>query len=298
MSNKASRKAMVSGFDPGYIGADSHAVEQFVPFSETELYKDWESKVAKSDNDYTVVIAASSRSAISGVGKTTLAITLTRYFDMSDTEWNAEDKSTLSATDFSRRLLTNDTDEDAVPTKSAVIFDEMQGTLSGSGVDSRRSMADSVKDVTTAIATLRYRQLTSVLVTQSTKWIDKRVDDLLDALILIQPRDSATDDVRAAVFDTYYNDLSSGSQQYTERMCSFTWPEVNDEDYDALHEMKENSAQNKMTEDDEDSSLPDEQQKRVAQEMRDKGFTLEDIAESELIEYSRGWVGNHTEAQE
>jgi hypothetical protein len=289
----------VANMDVGYVPRDTVRVDQKVPFKKSPLYQDWHSKVMQSDNDYTIVIAASSRSAISGVGKTTLGLTLTRYFDRSKTAWNAEDKATLSATEFSKDLLTDPEDGGKqVPTKSAVIFDEMQGTLSGDGVDARRSMADSVKDVTTAIATLRYRQLTSVLITQSTQWIDKRVDDLLDALILIQPTDDASDGVRGAVFETYYNDLSNNPTRYTDRMGSFTWPEISDEDYDALHQMKAQSAENRVQDTEEDTSLPDDQQKRVAQEMREKGFNMREIADSELIDYSRGWVSDHTEERE
>lgn len=267
-------------------------------FEAGDLYGQYRRRVLEADNDFIVVIAAASKSGISGVGKTTLAVQLARYFDNSAGGFDASEKSTLDADKFSKGLLT---DTENVPDQSAVIFDEAQGTLSGSGTDARRSMADSVMDVTTALSTMRFRQISAVVVTQSTKWIDKRVDDVLDALVLIQPRHNQNEPVKGEVFDTYYNDLTLANNRYTEHIDTVRWEALSkdDPDYQYLHELKQQSALNQVTaaddEDDEEQSLPKEKQVEIAQELRNNGMTLVDISNSPLIDYSRNWVSEHTE---
>lgn len=294
----ASADSGVSGFDavrsdPG--GTDVETPEH--DYDDSALAKKHRRRVLHGNNDFIIVIAASSRSAVSGTGKTTLAINEARKHDYSDGGYTARKKGTVNASKFSRDLLTDQTD---VPNMSAVIFDESQGTLSGSGIDSRRSMKQSVMDVTTALATLRFRQLTTIIVAQSTDWIDKRIDTLLDALILIQPRSNENEPVRADVYETYYNDFEFNQQRYTEKLCSIRWPPLpeDDPDYQHLHQLKEESAMDEVTEeeDEEDGGLSKDKQIEVAQEMRDQGFTGERIAQSSLIEYGKGWVWKHTEA--
>lgn len=263
-------------------------------FTDGRLYDLYRRRVLDSDNDFVVVVAAASKSAVSGVGKTTLAVSLARYFDNTKGGFNAEQKATLDPKTFAHNLLT---DEETVPDQSAVIFDEAQGTLSSSGADARRSMADSVMDVTTAISTLRFRQVSCLIVSQSTKWIDKRIDDVLDALILIQDWDG--DEARAEVFTTYYNDLETSPTRYTEHLDTITWPVLpeDDPDYSYLHELKRKSALEQGTEEEEeDKSLPKEDQIRIAQDYRDKGMTIKEIASSPLIDYKKSWVSEHTEA--
>lgn len=267
-------------------------------FTDGDLYQKYERAVRKSDNDFIVVIAASSKSGISGVGKTTLGVTAARYFDASPGGFNAEDKSTLNPDTFSKNLLT---DPERVPNKSAIIFDEAQGTLSSQGADARRSMAQSVMDVTTALSTMRFRQNTAIIISQSTKWIDKRIDDIMDALILIQDTDPVNNTVRAEVFKTYYNDLSLNPTRYTEHMDTINWPELpkDDPDYQYLHERKEKSAMRQLEEEkeeEEDQTLPKEKQIEIAQELRDNGLTTKEVSQSGLIEFGQSWVLKHTES--
>lgn len=272
----------------------------YEPFGEGELYRRYKHRVLDSDNDFIVVIAAASKSAISGVGKSTLAAEFCRTFDASTVGWSAEQKATLNPQRFAHGLLA---DEESIQNQSAVMFDEMQGTLSSRGTDSRRSMADSVIDVSAALSTLRFRQCTAVLVTQSTKWIDKRIDDILDALVLVQQQDPVTGEVQAEVFDTYYNDLELSPSRYTERIDTITWSPLPDDDpdYAALHEMKKQSATNQASEaEDEDGEdelkVPKEKQIEIAQELRNEGIIAEKIASKPFIEYGQDWVYKHTEA--
>lgn len=279
--------------EPDY--SDPNAGEISQDFTEGRLHDLYRRRVLDSDNDLVVVIAAASKSAISGVGKTTLAVSLARYLDNSPDGFDAESKTTLDPKTFAHTLLT---DQESVPNQSAVVFDEAQGTLSSRGADARRSMADSVMDVTTAISTLRFRQVSCIIVSQSTKWIDKRIDDVLDALILIQDWDG--EEARAEVFTTYYNDLETSPSRYTEYLDTLTWPALSedDPDYAFLHDLKETSALNQTTEDEEeDKSLSKEHQITIAQDYRDKGMTIQEVTASPLIDYKKSWVAQHTEGR-
>ncbi len=290
---------MISGITPAAPRQPN--IEWEKPREEYEqcpLYQKWADGVLRADNDFIMVVTAASKSRVSGVGKTTAAIDFARAFDVSDDGFSAENQSTLDISEFSRGILAN---PERVADRSAAILDEAQGTLAGTGVDARRSMAADVMEIPTALATLRYRQLTAIIVTQNAGWIDKRVDNVIDALVIIQPRRSH-EEVRAKVFETYYNDLEKNSSRFTELLCTLTWDPIpkDDPDYQHLHELKEASAEDEIKADEEeaDEMSLKERQKQFAQELRDRGLTLREIANSDVIDYGKDWVSRHTEKPE
>jgi len=249
-------------------------------------------RVVQSDNDFLVAVAPASKSAVSGVGKTTLGIRLAREFNVSGEEWQAKKAATLEAGALVDDILRNEED---VPNRYSVLADEMQGTLSSDGADSRRGMANSVIKLSRALATLRYRQLSIVFVTQSTDWIDQRVRKLLDALILIQRPGFAK------VFNVYENDLSTRRKEYTELRQTLEWDPLpgDDEDYQYLHMLKRQSAFSQPTEEDEDQELPKDAQMQIAQSHRDAGRTLQWIADNvDGITYSRETIRKNTVARD
>lgn len=249
-------------------------------------------RVLQSDNDFLVAVAPASKSAVSGVGKTTLGIRLAREFNVSDEKWQAKKAATLEAGALVDDILRNEED---VPNRYSVLADEMQGTLSSDGADSRRGMANSVIKLSRALATLRYRQLSIVFVTQSTDWIDQRVRKLLDALILIQRPGFAK------VFNVYENDLSSRRKEYTELRQTLEWDPLpgDDEDYQHLHRLKRQSAFSQSSEEDEDQDLPKDAQMQIAQSHRDAGRTLQWIADNvDEITYSRETIRKNTVAKD
>lgn len=284
----------IEGFGGDPLLGDVHWERPHKPFEESPLYELWENRVIHSNNDFVVVITAASKSAGSGTGKTTAAINLSRNCHKPNVYFNAEDQATLKATQFARGMMA---DPGRVPDGAPVILDEAQGTLAGDGVDARRSMANSVIEVTTAIGTLRYRQLTTIIITQNTKWIDKRVDDVIDALVIIQDR-QPYEDVEAVVFETYYNDLQRNPTRYTDQLCSFSWEPIphDDPDYQHLHELKERSAEDDIVDEDDTPDEPsDELQKKIAQNLRNAGLTIREIADTDMITYSEWWVSEHTD---
>lgn len=270
--------------------------DEILGFEDLDLYETWEDRMA-SGNDYIVAIAASSRTEMSGTGKTTLATQLCRTFDDSETGFDATEKATLSSDEVTNQLYPN-----AEP-RSAILFDEAQGTANSDGVDNRRAMADEVMKMSRAAATHRWKQITLVIVSQSTRWIDSRMLDILDRLILIQEKNHDEGWARAVIFDHYFRDLpSSGKGERTPAIEDIYWyplPE-DDPDYKELHEMKAragdptNGSDGDDEDNEDDGGLGKPQQVELARylyEGEDKGFA--EIARTPLIEYSREWVRRH-----
>jgi predicted ATPase len=206
-------------------------------FTDSELYQLWRERVILDDNDLIVAVAASSRTEISGTGKSTLAIQMARHFDNSSTGFDAENKATLHASEMAQELYP------MCESQSALIFDEAQGTIDSDGVDSRRAMANSVVQMSRAAAQYRKRQHSLIIVAQSTDWIDSRMMELIDRLVLIQEKDVRRGYARAVSFDHYREDLPSngGIKERTPAIEDLLWQPLTeqDEDYQTIERMKE-----------------------------------------------------------
>jgi hypothetical protein len=247
-------------------------------FGESGLHRLWERRVKKSDNDLIIAIAASSRSPISGTGKTTLAIRLARQFDATDGGFDGEQKASLDSEVVAEELIPE------LEPKSSIIFDEAQGTLASDGVDSRRGMANAVVRMARAAAQYRKRQHTLLIVAQSTDWIDSRMMDLIDRLVLIQERGYAK------VYDHYRDDLpsASASNEYTPVKERIQWRALpsDDADYEALDNLKE-QANDKETE--EQAVDKSRQIAKAAVAYRDQDLTWREIENKSWAEFSREW---------
>jgi len=247
-------------------------------FAESGLYRLWERRVKKSDNDLIIAIAASSRSPISGTGKTTLAIRLARQFDATDGGFDGEQKASLDSEVVAEELIPE------LERKSSIIFDEAQGTLASDGVDSRRGMANAVVRMARAAAQYRKRQHTLLIVAQSTDWIDSRMMDLIDRLVLIQERGYAK------VYDHYRDDLpsASASNEYTPVKERIQWRSLpsDDPDYEALDNLKEQANDKEAEEEAVDKSR---QIAKAATAYHDQDLTWREIEQKSWAEFSREW---------
>jgi len=269
---------------PSGAGAPDWAPERFtISFEESWLYELYEERILEGNNDLIGCVAAASKSAGSGIGKTMLLVQLARALDNTARGYVAQDKATLSASAFARELMNN---PDRVEDQSAVTFEEATGTLADQGADARRSMAGAVMDVTKALATLRYRQCVALLVAQNISWLDKRLRDVLDFLILIQ------EPGRAIVFHPYGNDFSR--QQFNERKFELRWSPLpydgaNDADYQHLESMKRDSTKKQMEE--QSIELSRDQKVLVGARLRQRGVRLVDTADA--LGMSEGWVSEN-----
>jgi len=252
---------------------------------DSELYQLWRERVVLDDNDLIIAVAASTRTEISGTGKSTLGVTLAQAFDNTDAGFNAEEKATLSATEVANDFYQN------LPNQSAIVFDEAQGTTQTDGVDARRAMADSVRNMSQAAAQYRKRQHTLIIVAQTTDWIDSRMMDLIDRLVLIQEKDPQREFARAVTFSHYRDDLPSASgsaSEYTPAVEDLFWEPLpeDDPDYQTIEQLKEQAGTAESA--DEDGSerlplsladLPTKQRDHIIHELVSGGITHQDIAD-------------------
>lgn len=267
-------------------GPDEPQLENdLTDFEETDLHKTWRERVHHDNNDFIVGIAASSQTPISGTGKTTLAVKLAEHFDQTARGFVARDKAALNAGSVANDLIPD------LNARSAVVFDEAQGTLGDDGVDSRRGMASSVINMVRAAAQYRKRQHTLLLVTQSTGWIDSRMMELLDRLILIQEKNARKGFARAIVFDQYKRDLPGGNQATrTPAIEEIRWGPcaADNRNYAELDRMKEQATSENESENEELSS---EQKAILAEELyKYSDLSQSEIADHDRIDMSQSWV--------
>jgi hypothetical protein len=263
----------------------------------SELYQTWRDRVVKDDNDFIVAIAASSRTPLSGTGKTTLGIQMAQQFDQSADGFDAERKASLDSEHIAENMYAD------LPQRSAIIFDEAQGTLGSEGVDSRKAMANAVVRMSRAAATFRYKQHALIIIAQSTQWLDSRMMDLIDRLVLIQEKDAQSEYARAVTFDHYREDLPSNTtaQEYTPAIEDLYWePEPNkrsdefQQAYEKLHTLKEETAENDesgTSGDNDDAELSDANKRRLVIDLyRNQGLTQYEIADHDMINRDQSWV--------
>jgi hypothetical protein len=246
------------------------------------LYNLWRERVINDDNDLIIAIAASTRTEISGTGKTTLAATLAEVFDNTDGGFDATEKASLDSNTVAKELYPG------LPNQSAILFDEAQGTLASDGVDSRRAMADAVVKMSRAAAQYRKRQHTLIIVAQTTSWLDSRMMDLIDRLVLIQEKNPTDEYARAVTFDHYRDDLPSNTsaKEYTPAIEDLYWEPLPEDhpSYVALDELKE-QANDKESEDGGQENQKTEELMRAI-DANARGESWRDIADKEWASYS------------
>lgn len=257
-------------------------------YKKTELYQLWKKRVKTGNpDDLVIAIAPSSRSGVSGVGKTTLAVVLAKTFDVSQEGFNAKNKATLNASKLDKIYR-------ETPNGSALIFDEAQGTMQSQGMDARRSMSQETMEAVRTIALNRNKNCTAIIASQSTRWLDQRMMDLVDALLLIQKKGVAKH------YQYFREDLNfKNPQEYTPGLEKITWPKLpeTDNDYRHLEKLKEEAK--KKQRERKKKEIPKEKKIEIAQNLRDMNESGKiDITTTqigEVIDMSQSWVVNHTE---
>jgi len=260
----------------------------------TQLYHDWYGRVACGPpNDYIIAITADpQRTGVSGTGKSTLGGVLAReHFDVSVSGFEPEKQITLDPQELAYEIYPN-TEEG-----SCLIFDEAQGTPSSTGLNSKRAMKEESLQAINTVATRRRDRKTLIVISQSLKSIVTDLYDFIDSWLLIN------DDLN--YWATHYGvhpdvfDLESHKTR-TPGIEDLTWDPLrkNCDTYSVLEDLKSEAVQRGDTTEDDGSVMTDEQQKILAQSLRDEGWTLREVAAHKLIDYSRGWVSDHTEAED
>lgn len=222
-------------------------------FEDSFLYRDWHRAVAEgTPNDFVICITASSKTGVSGTGKTTLETYLAQETDLSDQGFDAEEKASLDAGE-----IAYDTVPD-VENRSTVAFDEAQGAPGTTGLDARRAMKQEAIDAISSILANRDKQLTIIITAQQFSMLDPRIYPIIDAWLMIRRGPSHPDGPVGTYHKVHVEDYNlSNPKVRTPAIEDFTWPRVdhNDPDYKELERLKQ-EAKTRGGEDDEEGEDP------------------------------------------
>jgi len=160
--------------------------------------------------DANIVITASSET---GVGKSTLAVTLALLLDQHG--WRAEKAAIGSAQDYDRLY-------DSVEPGSVVILDEAE-----EAVDGRRGMSSESVSLSQSFAAKRYKQVFSILTAPTKSWIDKRLgSDSADFWIQAQDTHLGRVKGEARVYRLKTNEHYE--TDFTKKTETIAWPDISD----------------------------------------------------------------------
>jgi predicted XRE-type DNA-binding protein len=171
--------------------------------------------------DANIVITASSET---GVGKSTLAVTLALLIDQHG--WTSDKAAIGSAEEYDRLY-------DTVKPGAAVILDEAE-----EAVDSRRGMTSESVSLAQSFAAKRYKQVFSILTAPTKGWIDKRLgSDSADFWIQAEETELGRIKGEGPVYRLRTNEHYE--QDFTKKTETVTWPNISDHSaFQAMDEAK------------------------------------------------------------
>ena len=210
-----------------------------------------------------------ARDAATGTGKTTLAVQLAHSWDQNG--WTA-DRATLDPNDYADQYTADDT-----PSQSVLLLDEAE-----QAADNRRSMSDQNVQISHLWATMRYREIYSLVTLPSAAMLDKRLKELADLRIVVHSRGVGV------VYTTKIDDHDG--EYMPKRLCRIRWDHADDDpEYQQLTDMKadrmDSYAANYAYGDEEGTGpSPDDirksYRKEVVETMIDNGHTQSEVADS------------------
>lgn len=260
----------------------------------TRLYRRWHHRVEEPPpNDFVICISASSKSAVSGTGKTTLGTGFGKTFDASRSGFDAEAQATLAAGELGYDIIPS------VEHKSAVVIDEAQGTPgAGSALNKRRGMKTETIETVASILANRDKQLTVIVIVQQFNMLESWMYPLIDAWILIKHGPGHPDGPLATHHKVEMDDYDLKNPKLrTPAVEDLTWPSLpeDDPDYMAMERKKQAAKTKGSDEDDEEVELEKDAQMQLAQHFRNMGKSLLWIENNvEAITYSRETVRKNT----
>lgn len=264
----------------------------------SRFYSKWfEQVILPPENDYLICVSASSKTPVSGTGKTTVGAGICEALDRSPGPWDAEACATLSADEFANEVIPN------APDRGAVLMDESQGTPgAGSGLNRMRAMKTETMEAVGSVLANRDKNLTIVIIVQQFGMLFSDFYPVVDSWFLISAAPGQVGGPQIRHHRIYTDDYpDAGGGMRTPIVETLSWPALAEDHaaYDVLDRKKQESkTKGSAGSEKTDNSLSDGQQKRLAQSLRAEGWTLREIAEHDMIEYSYSWVNDHTEKPE
>jgi len=261
-------------------------------FTNTTLYHQWFQRVASGKpNDYIIAISAHpGRTGVSGTGKTTFGLDLAKeWMDISEDGFDAETQGTLDPQELVESVYP-ETDAGGV-----MIYDEAQGTPDSTGLNSKRAMKEESLNAVLNIATRRMERKTLIIISQSLKSLVTDLYPFIDSWLLIMDDFDYIAQHYAVQPDVFNLEKR---QTKTPGIEALSWNDVPESDPDkaAMDRMKEqaNDPDNDDEEEAGDETLSDEQQIELAESLRERGWSLREVAGHDMIEYTRSWVRENT----
>lgn len=248
-----------------------------------DLYAENEKLTVTGDNDHLIVVSASSRTPVSGTGKTTLATTIAKALDSSDGGFDADEKAAFDIDKFGYEVIS--TVEDG----SAVIYDEAQGTQSGTGLNALRSQKTEAIDTINGLLNNRDKHLTAIVIVQDMKMLNTSLYGSVDNWILIRKGVEERHGPLATVHGLYKNDYDWGNpQSKTPALEDVTWDPLPDDDPDySVMERKKQESKTKSTGDGDDDDDEIESLADLPKYHRDKFIRMAadpDVGQKELAD--------------
>lgn len=200
--------------------------------------------------DANIVITASSET---GVGKSTLAVTLALLIDQHG--WTNEKAAIGSAEEYDRLY-------DTVDPGSVVILDEAE-----EAVDSRRGMTSESVSLAQSFAAKRYKQVFSILTAPTKSWIDKRLgSDSADFWIQAEETDLGRIKGEGPVYRLKTNEHYE--RDFTKKTETIVWPDISD--HPEFAKMDERKTQRYDNSGDEAQYFDAEEVEKIRQQTREE----------------------------
>jgi len=188
---------------------------------DSQLFRDYVERLTNGRDMHAIVTASSE----TGVGKTTLAVSLALLWDQHG--WTAEKAAVADAKRYSYLY-------DDVPPGSVLILDEAE-----KAANSRRSMSHANVDVADAFAAKRYLQVFGLLTAPSKSWVDKRLGESA-ADYWIQALEADGGGIKGEAKVYRLKEQEHYETFYTERTETISWPILDDnEAFQNLDERKD-----------------------------------------------------------
>lgn len=182
---------------------------QYPSLAQSKLFDEYVNRLVAGRDMHVIITAASE----TGVGKTTLAVTLALLWDQHG--WTADKAAVASAPEYVKLY-------DEVPPGSVLLLDEAE-----IAADNRRGTTRGNVEVSQAFAGKRYRQVFGMLTAPSKSWVDKRLGaDAADYWIQAQETDRGRPKGEAIVYRLKTNEHYS--TDYTKRHEVISWPRLDD----------------------------------------------------------------------
>jgi len=206
-------------------------------WEESALRKSWARSVKQGNsNDFVICITASSKTGVSGTGKTTLTTDIAQKTDLTDGGFDATRKASLDAGEIAYQRVPE------VEPRSALVWDEAQGAPGTVGLDARRAMKQEAIDSVSSILANRDKQFTIIITAQIFSMLDPRIYPLIDAWLLIRQGPDHPQGPRGTYHKVFVEDYNLGNPKVkTPAIEDFGWDAVphDDPDYQELERLKQ-----------------------------------------------------------